>query len=192
MFVSRDREKLINAIIYFSQHTTHCHTLKLFKLLNLLDFEHFRQTGRTVTGLKYSAWENGPVPPALYREIKDGIKPDLANAVAIREQRDEFSDKLLRRDIRAKAKFHAGVFTPRERSIMEHIAEVFKDARGYTMRDFSHIKGLPWKSVYGNGEGKGGIIDPALSFSSDPLMHKESTIEKAEHEYRKELLKGIG
>jgi uncharacterized phage-associated protein len=192
MFVSRDREKLINAIIYFSQHTNHCHTLKLFKLLNLLDFEHFRQTGRTVTGLRYSAWDNGPVPPALYGEIKDGIKADLANAVVIREQRDEFSDKLLRRDIRAKAEFHAGVFTARERGIMEHIAEVFRDARGDTMRDFSHIKGLPWKAVYGNGEGKGGTIDPALSFSSDPLMHKESTIEKAEQEYRKELLKGIG
>src|SRR5215471_19535742 len=124
MFVSRDREKLVNAIVFFSQKTKHCHTLKLFKLLNLLDFEHFRQTGRTVTGLRYAAWENGPVPPALFREIKEGVEPDLAAAVTIREQRDEFSDKLLKRDIKPKAKFHPGVFTARERNIMNCLAEI--------------------------------------------------------------------
>jgi uncharacterized phage-associated protein len=191
MFVSRDREKLINAIVFFSQKTKHCHTLKLFKLLNLLDFEHFRQTGRTVTGLHYSAWDNGPVPPALFQEIKDGLKDDLASAVVIRDQRDEFSDKLLRRDIRVKAKFRPGVFTARERSIMECLAEIFQEARGDDMRDFSHIKGLPWKAVYGNGEGKNKPIDPTLSFNSAPMMHKEPTIDKDEYEYRKELLKGV-
>jgi uncharacterized phage-associated protein len=191
MFVLRDREKLINAIVFFSEKTKHCHTLKLFKLLNLLDFEHFRQTGRTVTGLKYSAWENGPVPPALYQEIKNGIKADLASAVTIREQRDEFSDKLLRRDIRVKIKFQPGIFSARERSIMDCLAEIFQEARGDDMRDFSHIKGLPWKAVYGNGEGKNKPIDPALSFKSDAVMHKEPTIETDEYEYRKELLKNI-
>jgi len=191
MFVSRDREKLINAIIFFSQKTKHCHTLKLFKLLNFLDFEHYRQTGRTVTGLRYDAWDNGPVPPALYSEIKNGVRPDLAAAVRIREQWDDFSDKLLRRDISAKAKFHAGVFTAREREILEFLAEIFRDARGDDMRDFSHIKGLPWKEVYGKGEGRYKSIDPALSFKSQALMHKEPTIEREEHEYRKELLKGI-
>ena len=55
MFVSRDREKLLNAIIYFLRETKHCHTLKLFKLLNFADFEHFRQKGRTITGLEYRA-----------------------------------------------------------------------------------------------------------------------------------------
>jgi len=35
---------------------------KLFKLLYLLDFHHFRETGRSVTGLEYRAWKHGPVP----------------------------------------------------------------------------------------------------------------------------------
>jgi len=190
MFVSRDREKLINAIIFFSQKTKHCHTLKLFKLLNLLDFEHFRQTGRTVTGLDYSAWDNGPVPPALFQEIKSGLKPDLAAAVSIRDVREEFSDKLLRREIRTKAKFHPGVFTTRERKILDHLAEVFLEARGDDMRDFSHINGLPWKKVYGKGEGRSLPIDPALAFDSEPMLHKEPNIDNDELEYRKELLRG--
>jgi hypothetical protein len=70
MFVSRDREKLLNAIIYFLRETKHCHTLKLFKLLNFSDFEHFRQTGRTIFGLDYRALPKGPVPTTLLDEIK--------------------------------------------------------------------------------------------------------------------------
>ena len=48
MIVTREREKLLNAMVFFCQKTKHCHTLKLFKLLNFLDFEHYRQAGRTV------------------------------------------------------------------------------------------------------------------------------------------------
>ena len=65
MLVSHEREKMINAIIYFANHTRHLGKIKLFKLLYLLDFEHFRQTGRSVTGLDYRAWKFGPVPVAL-------------------------------------------------------------------------------------------------------------------------------
>lgn len=51
MIVTREREKLLAAMVYFCHKTKHCHTLKLFKLLNLLDFEHYRQTGRSVRGV---------------------------------------------------------------------------------------------------------------------------------------------
>jgi hypothetical protein len=53
MLVTHDREKLINAIVYFLGATKHAHTLKLFKLLNFSDFEHFRQTGRSIFNLEY-------------------------------------------------------------------------------------------------------------------------------------------
>src|SRR4029077_2080417 len=38
------------------------------ELLHFLGFEHFRQTGRTVTGSLYSAWPMGPVPDDLWHE----------------------------------------------------------------------------------------------------------------------------
>src|SRR5450759_3821025 len=81
MFVSHDREKLINAIIYFVRGTNHCHTLKLFKLLNFADFEHFRQTGRTIFGIDYHALPMGPVPNDLYDEIKSGGAQDFKKAI---------------------------------------------------------------------------------------------------------------
>jgi len=62
MLISRDREKLVNAIVFFAGNTRYCGKTKLFKLLYLLDFHHFRETGRSVTGLEYRAWKHGPVP----------------------------------------------------------------------------------------------------------------------------------
>jgi len=76
MFVSRDREKLLNAIIYFLRETNHCHTLKLFKLLNFSDVEHFRQTGKTIFNLKYKAWDKGPGP----RPLSGAVNFDSAHA----------------------------------------------------------------------------------------------------------------
>lgn len=82
MFISHHREKLLNAIIYFTAKTKRCHTLKLFKLLYFLDFEHFRQTGQSVTGLRYVAWPKGPAPDELWHEL-DAPKPDLAAAISV-------------------------------------------------------------------------------------------------------------
>ena len=96
MFVTHNREKLINAIIYFVKNTKRCHKLKLFKLLSFLDFEHYRQSGRSVTGLRYDAWPMGPVPSDLDREIAHPGN-DLSAAVAIfktpaRERRERTID----------------------------------------------------------------------------------------------------
>ena len=68
MIVTHYREKLIQAIVYLSDNTRHCGKIKLFKLLYLLDFEHFRQTGHSVTGMEYRAWKMGPVPIELVQE----------------------------------------------------------------------------------------------------------------------------
>jgi len=62
MIITHQRDKLINAIIYLSSNTNYCGKTKLMKLLYFRDFKHFRQTGKSVTGLDYYAWEMGPVP----------------------------------------------------------------------------------------------------------------------------------
>lgn len=43
---------------------------KLFKILWFADLDHLKKYGRTVTGDTYSAMPYGPVPSALYDEIK--------------------------------------------------------------------------------------------------------------------------
>ena len=183
MFVSYQREKLLNAIIYFVKNTRHCHTLKLFKLLNFLDFEHFRQTGSSVTGLKYVAWPEGPAPVELWHELR-APKEDLTKAVAIVPIRDEFTARLLRRDIMPRRKFDPQYFSRRELKIIETLAFIFKDALAHDMSGVSHAKKLPWGRVYKDGEGKNKTIPYELSLESETIIKDMSTLDADEYAYR--------
>ena len=68
IYTNSSRQKLINAIVFFASNTQFCGKIKLFKLLYLMDFEHFGKTGKSVTGFEYEAWKFGPVPTALMEE----------------------------------------------------------------------------------------------------------------------------
>ena len=189
MFVSRDREKLLNAIVYFLRETNHCHTLKLFKLLNFADFEHFRQTGRTITGLDYRALPKGPVPTKLFEEIKRGGDRDLRSAINVIEVKDGIPDALLRRDLKARAQFDSKWFTARELKVLARIAEFFRDLPAEDMTKFSHENKKPWASVFDNGKGTGHLIPPELIFDAAPLMPEVSNIDPDDLQYRKDLLR---
>lgn len=119
MLITHEREKLINAIIFFANHTKHLGKIKLFKLLYLLDFEHFRQTGQNVTGLTYSAWKYGPVPVTLAQEW-DELESDLAAAIAIRpEQVIDYE----RQAVVPLAEFDDSHFSKRELRIMDELVD---------------------------------------------------------------------
>lgn len=186
MLVSHEREKLINAIVFFVSKTKHCHTLKLFKLLNFLDFEHFRQTGFSVTGSEYRAWENGPAPSALWHEL-DRPGPDLAGAVSISWAKDDLTGEPIRRDIRARRRFDPSHFTPRELEIMGLLAEIFRDAPGVDMTEVSHAPNLPWGKVYQGGQGKSRVIPYSLSLDSKPILPTFPNMDRGEFEHRQRL-----
>jgi uncharacterized phage-associated protein len=191
MLLSRDREKLINAIVYFLRETNHCHALKLFKLLNFSDFEHFRQMGRTIFGLEYRALPKGPVPTKLFEEIKRGGDADLRAAVTIREIKDNITDELLRRDLKPRVQFEKKYFTRRELKILERVAEFFKELKADDMSEFSHMKHLPWRSIFQEGKGTGKLIPANLSLDSDALVHDAPTIDREELEDKQEALRDI-
>jgi uncharacterized phage-associated protein len=174
--ISHEREKLINAIVYFLRETNHCHTLKLFKLLNFADFEHFRQTGRTIFGLEYHALPKGPVPTRLFDEIKRGGSADLQAAINLC-------------DLKPRVEFDKSWFTKRELKVLNRIAEFFRDLKANDMSEFSNENKKPWTSVYQNGKGKNQLIPPDLVFQGAPLMHEVPRIASEELEYRRELLR---
>jgi len=136
MIITHNRERLINSIIYFSQNTKYCGKTKLMKLLYFLDFIHFRETGKSVTGLDYYAWKMGPVPKDLYEEI-DFMKPDMAKAISITPS-GSFSG------IRALKKFDKKPFTPRQGRILKELAEIFLEAKAAQMVEVTHLKKHPW------------------------------------------------
>ena len=72
--------------MFLAHNTRALGKIKLFKLLYLLDFEHFRQTGRSITGMEYRAWKMGPAPIELAQQWDD-LDPDLGAAVTIEHKR---------------------------------------------------------------------------------------------------------
>ena len=78
------REKLNNAILFFAKKMYLTKT-KLMKSLYELDFRHFRETGKSVTGLKYYAWDKGPVPLEIFHKIKKdrSVTEDLTKYIKV-------------------------------------------------------------------------------------------------------------
>jgi uncharacterized phage-associated protein len=183
MLIDHNREKLINAIIYFLSNTRHCGKTKLCKLLYYLDFIHFKETGRSVTGQDYFAWQFGPVPQKLYFEFNKPL-PDLKESIAIQAFPnpakpdsnlgfDNSLDKSLF-EMKAKRKFDDKYFTERELRILEDVAYIFSDARAEDMTESSHLPNTPWdETIKTKGEKK--KIDYMLSLddSEDSLSKQE-------------------
>jgi len=158
MIITHHREKLINAIIYFAENTQFCGKIKLMKLLNYLDFTHFKQTGKSVTGLDYFAWPMGPVPKELWDELDKEMKPDLKNAIKI-IQKGSLAQ------IQAKNKFDADLFSPREMKLLEDLVFMFKDVKAEDMIKSTHEYDQPWhKTLKEKGPNK--EIDYLLSIDN--------------------------
>ncbi|MBI5098344.1 MAG: SocA family protein [Nitrospirae bacterium] len=147
MMIEHTREKLINAIIYFLDKTKFCGKTKLFKLLYYLDFMHFRETGKSVTGLDYFAWDFGPVPVDLFKEM--GNPPeDLKENIFIPAKTDKSFIEM-----KPKKKFDDKYFTKRELRLLDNIAFIFKEAKAENMIEASHLPNHPWdKTIQSKGE----------------------------------------
>lgn len=184
MIITHHRDKLIQAIIFFARHTKHCGKTKLFKLLYLLDFEHFRMTGRSVTGLKYYAWEKGPVPVALEDEW-DEFKPDLASAIRIKPELLFFYS---RQTVVPQREFDDSHFSKRELDLMKEIAEKYRDHLAKDMVDVTHAENGAWDKVWAEGAGYNQLIDYKLSLEGSPVKDQ---IERAAEEYD-ELVARVG
>lgn len=147
------RQRLINAILYFARETKFAGQTKLLKLLYLLDFEHFENTGRSVTGLDYEAWSLGPVPRAFRSEWKNGFNSDLAGLVHLRSEpvQTHVRQTIVPND---GAEFDDSFFTPRQLGLMKEIAARYRDAYAQDMVSITHSKDGAWDKVWRNGDGQ--------------------------------------
>ncbi len=193
MKLSREREKLLNAIVFFSKNTKHCHKLKLMKLLYYFDFWHFKETGRPVTDQIYKAWKMGPVPQPIYHELNPDKAPNDLNEFLLIEEEilDDVTGKK-KLIIKSKKVFNEKIFTKREMELLKRISEIFYNARGDLMTDASHLKNAPWdKTVKEKGENE--IIDFMLALDDDYNSLTEEIVKDrlAFDKENKELLKHI-
>ncbi|MBW1789550.1 MAG: SocA family protein [Deltaproteobacteria bacterium] len=160
MIITYHREKLINAIIYFARHTKYCGKTKLLKMLYFLDFSHFKQTGKSVTGLDYFAWEMGPVPRDLFEELTGNMRPDMSASIHDLPAGEGFQQ------VRPKKKFDSRYFSKREIELLGNLSFIFQDAKADTMVESSHLKNEPWdRTLKEKGEFR--KIDYMLAIDSD-------------------------
>jgi len=145
MLVTREREKLLNALIFFSDQVLYPGKTKLFKLLNYLDFLHYQKTGRSVTGLQYNAWERGPVPEELYNEWKHPQQDFIQHFI---KKNIDFQNGYQRQVLKPRKQFDATYFSPFELSIMECLAKQHFKENANDMSESSHFETGPWHEVY--------------------------------------------
>lgn len=157
MWADENREKLINAVVYFAINTRHLGITKLCKLLYFLDFEHYGQTGRSVTGSEYIAWPMGPVPVKFWQECKNGPQQDLAARVAIGEM--SLAGGKTWTPFKAKSEFDPSEFSKRELALLQDLSERYRNLKADEMVDESHLERLPWYQVY-KVEGRSGDVIP--------------------------------
>lgn len=146
MIVNHHKEKAFHAITYFVNNTTACHKKKLYKLLFLLDFEHFEQTGRSVTGYDYFAWDMGPVPTELHEAIEAPDKEFLNSFKVERIQMpDGYRDAI---SLKNKKPFEEKYFSKRELGLLKDISDQFYDSYGNELENLTHQRGTPWFRVF--------------------------------------------
>lgn len=175
MLRPRHREKLIEAAVFFAGNTRHCGKIKLIKLLYLMDFEHFRQTGRSVTGLEYRALRMGPVPMDLFEEW-EALQPDFAEAVEIvPEQVFDY----VRDSVRPRRAFDDSHFSPRELQIMQALADKFQDEYSRPLINYTHAELGPWSAIWDSGRGNLQPIPYRLALAEGDA-NREAVLEAAD------------
>ena len=152
--IDTDREKLLNAILFFARSVKKPTKTKIYKLLYFLDFRHFKEVGRSVTGLDYYAWNFGPVPKALHKEIENNDTiSGLERQLKIITDTSDDDPGVKSFIFKALAKPDMAVFTPREQKILEELALVYRDVGAHQISEISHLRNQPWdKTLSEKGE----------------------------------------
>lgn len=148
------REKLLDAVEFFARNTNFFGLVKMFKLVYFLDMLHFRETGRTVTGLDYAAWQWGPVATDLWVESHNPRK-DLAETVQIVRPPTTLpgDDAPKSATITPIANRKRLYMTAREKRIADELAEIFRDVKADLISEISHAKNGPWDRAWRKGSG---------------------------------------
>lgn len=165
MLIDHRREKLIQAVVFFAQNVRKLGKVKLFKLLYFLDFQHFRDTGKSVTGMDYHAWKMGPVPVALYGEL-DAPEPDWQGRVDFTWIKVSKGAML---SLKATSAFDPTHFSRRELRLLEELAREFRDMDSEDMIEATHLENLPWHKIWVEQGSKQALIPYELAARAQEL-----------------------
>jgi len=172
------RRKLLNALLYFIKKRSKPTTITVVaKLLFLLDFEHFKETGMPAIGLRYYAYPKGPLPLKFWHEFNnDKVPSDFNEHLRLTITRDEIDPSKRTIKFQALSKPDMSVFTPREKRILERLAEIYRDTTAQIMIKASHERGGPWSETK-RVKGEKKEIDYLLALNKNSFISEEEATE---------------
>jgi DNA-binding transcriptional regulator YiaG len=151
----------INALISFFAATLQPYKTALNKFLFYTDFLHFRQTGFSVTGLRYQAYTYGMVPvnyEGIFREIEN-INPNLEIIRTLNVERTGINEKFT-----TKSSPKTDLFSAQELAIMNKVVAKFETMTISQIVDFNHLEKL-WLE---NEKGKK-VVSYQAAFELNPF-----------------------
>ncbi len=126
-------KKKIAAIIGYFGESTNLFKTKLNKLLFYADFGHYQKYGKSITGLKYSAIDYGPVPNGY-----DEIYGNLVKEGKIYKKYTESVDGFFGEKFYGLESLSDELFTPEEIETLTKVIQKFKDKSSKEMVTLSH------------------------------------------------------
>ena len=115
--------------------------LKLNKLLFYTDFRHYKNYGRSISGLSYRAIQYGPVP-ANY----DNVYAYLENEQTIRSEWVRLSNGSAREVFKTDGDFETSLFSSEELETINTVIDRFQEMSTWDIVDLSH-KEKAWKEL---------------------------------------------
>lgn len=181
-----ERERLLHAALFFAQHTERLSAKKLFELLYLLDVRHFEQTGRTVTGSRYLAFDHGPVADEVAAEL---YSPHADMAALLRVDSGVVNQSE-RHNVRPAdgASVDSDVFSPRQMSLLREIAAKWRTS-AYQDIDVSMLDHGAWRNAIGAGRATPIDLSDCLE-DDDPHRAYKLTV-ASDYDRRTAYLKAI-
>lgn len=114
----------------------------LYKLLYFIDFDHYEQYGKSVTGLTYVHQQFGPVPlQAQYHPVVQEMKMD--DALKVFSQ--EYFGKRQKRYV-ALRKHALGILNEEEKETIDQVINRLSDMSATKIAQYVHLD-IPWKAT---------------------------------------------
>jgi len=126
--------KTYQTILFFAEKLSPWKT-KMNKLLFMIDFSHYKNYGRSITGLEYRAISYGPVPKD-YATLFDLCCKRGYVEIVIEEVNDDFTGERL--IPQGKMAFDHSLFSNSELEIINLVAEKFKKVTLSQLKEMSH------------------------------------------------------
>ena len=144
MHIDHSREKLVQTVVFFAKNVRKLGKVKLYKLLYFVDFMHYKDTGRSVTGLDYFAWKMGPVPVSLHNNL-DSLGAEWHGKVEFKEVTVQSGQML---SVEALGDFDPSHFSRRELKLLKSLATEFYSSTADEMIEKTHLENSPWHKVW--------------------------------------------